>query len=86
MLEFVTNLMKSIQRVGESPRDLLPSTFPCTTNHYIKSTKGDGPKILSIRICTDENLVLSRLKRYIDPVLGPWDSEHRYVLSVSIQI
>ncbi|KAI8427232.1 hypothetical protein MSG28_014830 [Choristoneura fumiferana] len=38
ILECVTDLMRSVHRVGERPRDLLPSTFPCTTSRSMESS------------------------------------------------
>ncbi|KAI8437353.1 hypothetical protein MSG28_011694 [Choristoneura fumiferana] len=58
ILECVTDLMRSVHRVGERPRDLLPSTFPCTTSRSMESSlRVMCPKNLRIRICTvDDNL------------------------------
>ncbi|KAI8433945.1 hypothetical protein MSG28_012107 [Choristoneura fumiferana] len=49
ILECVTDLMRSVHRVGERPRDLLPSTFPCTTSRSMESSlRGMCPKNLRI--------------------------------------
>lgn len=48
------DLTWSVQRIGDLPRDLVPSTFPCTTNRSMESLSRlvTWPKYCSIRDCT----------------------------------
>ncbi|CAH2229175.1 jg21607 [Pararge aegeria aegeria] len=66
----VAAFIMSVQRVGDRPRDRLPSTFNWTTIYSMECLfLVMCPKNLRIRICTDDNLSLTFSSSRIDTLV-----------------